>query len=65
MERRAQRDAHTADVNWAPRSLVIVSGTPNRWIHPCSKAAAQSAAVTELSRIASGHLVVLSKTVKI
>jgi hypothetical protein len=29
MERREQRDAHRADVNCAPRSLVMVSGTPN------------------------------------
>jgi hypothetical protein len=65
MERREQRDAHRADANCAPRSLVMVSGTPNLWIQPCSKAVAQSAADTDSSGIASGQRVVLSKIVKI
>jgi hypothetical protein len=63
MERRVQRLAHNEDVNCGPLSLVIVSGTPNLWIHPWRRAAAQSAAVTEVSGIASGQRVVLSMTV--
>jgi hypothetical protein len=63
MERREQRLAHNEEVNWGPLSLVIISGTPNRWIQPCRRAAAQSAAVTDVSGIASGQRVVLSMTV--
>jgi hypothetical protein len=63
MERREQRAAHSEDVNCGPLSLVIVSGTPNLWIHPWRRAAAQSAAVTDVSGIASGQRVVLSMTV--
>jgi hypothetical protein len=64
MERREQRLAHNEEVNWGPLSLVIISGTPNRWIQPWRRAAAQSAAVVEESGTASGQRVVLSTTVK-
>jgi len=63
MERREQRLAHNEDVNWGPLSLVMISGTPNLWIQPWRRAAAQSAAVVEVRGIASGQRVVLSTTV--
>jgi hypothetical protein len=63
MERREQRLAHNEDVNWGPLSLVMISGTPNLWIQPWRRAAAQSAAVVEVSGTASGQRVVLSTTV--
>jgi hypothetical protein len=49
MDRREQRLAHNEDVNCGPLSLVMMSGTPNLWIQPCRRAAAQSAAVVEES----------------
>ena len=49
MERRVQRLAHNEDVNCGPLSLVMIAGNPNLWIHPCRRAAAQSAAVVEAS----------------
>jgi hypothetical protein len=63
MERRQHRLAHSEEVNWGPLSLVIISGTPKRCIHPWRRAAAQSAAVVEVRGIASGQRVVLSTTV--
>jgi hypothetical protein len=63
MERREQRLAHNEDVNCGPLSLVMIAGTPNLWIHPCRRAAAQLAAVVEASGSASGQRVVLSITV--
>jgi hypothetical protein len=63
MDRREQRLAHNEDVNCGPLSLVMMSGTPNLWIQPCRRAAAQSAAVVEESGTASGQRVVLSTTV--
>jgi hypothetical protein len=63
MERREQRLAHNEDVNCGPLSLVMIAGTPNLWIHPWRRAAAQSAAVVEASGSASGQRVVLSITV--
>jgi hypothetical protein len=63
MERREQRAAHNEDVNCGPLSLVMMSGTPNLWIHPWRRAAAQSAAVVEASGTASGQRVVLSMIV--
>ena len=39
---------HTADVNCTPRSVVMMAGTPNREIHPATKASAQSVAVVEV-----------------
>jgi hypothetical protein len=59
------RAAQSAEVNWGPLSLVIAEGMPNRCIHPTKRVAAQSAAEVDSSGIASGHLVVLSMTVKI
>jgi hypothetical protein len=64
MERSEQSAAHNEEVNWEPLLLVIVPGTPKRWIHPCRRAAAQSAAVVEASGTASGQRVVLSTIVK-
>ena len=55
-----QRD----DVNWAPRSEVIVLGRPKREIQPWKRAAAQSAAEVEDRGMASGYLVILSMMVK-
>ncbi len=63
MERREQRLAHNEDVNWGPLSLVMISGTPNLWIQLSRRAAAQSAAVVDMSGTASGQRVVLSPTV--
>ncbi len=60
MERREQRLAHNEDVNCGSLSLVMIAGTPNLWIHPWRRAAAQSAAVVEASGSASGQRVVLS-----
>jgi hypothetical protein len=55
MERREQRFAHKEDVNCGPLSLVMIAGTPNLWIHPWRRAAAQSAAVVDASGSASGQ----------
>jgi hypothetical protein len=63
MLRREQRLAHNEEVNWGPLWLVMMSGTPNLWIHPWRRAAAQLAAVVEESGNASGQRVVLSITV--
>jgi hypothetical protein len=54
------RAAHNADVNWAPLSDVMVAGTTNLEIQPAKRDLAQSAAVMEGSRFASGHRDVLS-----
>jgi hypothetical protein len=63
MFRSLQRAAHTVDVNCGPLSLVIAAGSPNLWIHPEKRAAAQSAAEVAETGTASGHLVVLSMMV--
>jgi len=63
MLRSWQREDHKEEVNCAPLSLVMVSGTPNLWIHPWSRADAQSAAVVDDRGIASGQRVVRSMTV--
>jgi hypothetical protein len=60
---RLHRAAHKADVNCAPLSDVMVASTPNLETQPAKRALAQSAAVMEGSRIASGHRDVLSITV--
>jgi hypothetical protein len=60
---RLHRPAQRADLNWAPLSEVMVAGTPKRNTHPAKRALAQSAAVMEASRMASGHLDVLSMIV--
>ena len=64
MFRREQSADHMEDANWGPLSLVMVAGTPNRWTHPWSSPAAQSAAVTAVSGTASGQHVVLSRIVR-
>ncbi len=63
MANSLHRAAHSCDVNCGPLSLVMVAGTPNRWILPCRSAAAQSPAVTVERGMASAHLVVLSTIV--
>jgi hypothetical protein len=63
MLRRKHRLAHNEEVNCGPLLLVMVSGTTNLWIHPWRRAAAQSAAVVEVSGIACGQRVVLATTV--
>jgi hypothetical protein len=63
MLRREQRLGHKAEVNCGPLSLVMIPGTPNLWIHPWRRAAAQSAAVVDVSGNAPGQRVVLSITV--
>jgi hypothetical protein len=59
-----QRAAHQADMNWAPLSDVMIAGTPKQAIQSANRALVQSAAVMEERGIASGHLAVLSITVK-
>ncbi len=51
------------DMNWAPLSDVMVAGTPNRDTQPAKRALTQSAAVMDVSGIASGHLEVRSMMV--
>ncbi len=63
MERRDQRAAQSEEVNCGPLLLVMMPGMPNRCIHPCRRAASQSAAVVEASGTASGQRVVLSTMV--
>ena len=58
------RMAQMAEVNWAPRSDVSVSGTPNLEIHPLIRASAQAVVDVHFSGIASAHLVDLSTMVK-
>jgi hypothetical protein len=57
---RLHRPAHRADVNWAPLSDVMVA---NRDTQPAKRALAQSAAVMDVSGMASGHLEVRSMIV--
>jgi hypothetical protein len=52
MVRSLQRAAQRAEVNCGPLSLVIVDGTPNRFIQPAKRAAAQSAAAVDDNGIA-------------
>jgi hypothetical protein len=61
---RLHRPAYRADVNWAPLSDVMVARTPNRNTQSAKRALAQSAAVTDDSGMASGHLEVWSIIVK-
>jgi hypothetical protein len=49
MLRREHRLDHKAEVNCGPLSLVMIPGTPNLWIQPWRRAAAQSAAVMDES----------------
>jgi hypothetical protein len=64
MDNSLQSSAQSADVNWAPLSLVITSGTPKRDTHPAKSAEAQSAAVIEDMGTASGQRDVQSMMVK-
>jgi hypothetical protein len=50
---RLHRPAHRADVNWAPLSDLMVTGTPNR---DTQSAKRMLAAVMDESGMASGHL---------
>jgi hypothetical protein len=59
-----QKEAHEVEENWAPLSVVTVSGTPKRATHEDKKALMQEAAEASLRGVASNHLVVLSITVK-
>ncbi len=58
---RLFRPAHRADVNLAPLSDVMVA--PNGDTQPAKRALAQSAAVMDVTGMASGHLKVLSMMV--
>ena len=49
--------SHNFDSNWAPLSVVIVAGVPNRAIHPLEKASATVSALISTSGMASGQLV--------
>ncbi len=59
-----QRAVHRLEVNYAPLSDVMTEGTPNRWIHPEKRSAAQSATAMPLSGTAFGQRVVRSTIVK-
>ena len=58
------RMAQMAEVNWAPRSDVSVSGTPNLEIHPQIRASAQDVVDVHFRGIASAQRVDLSIMVK-
>ena len=58
--RTEQTSNQREDVNWASRSEVSRAGTPNWETQVEIKALAQVSAVMEDSRMASGHLEVLS-----
>ncbi len=64
IDSKEHRACHREDVNCAPLSEVMYAGTPNLWIQPVNNAVAQSAAEIPEIGMASGHLVVLSTTVK-
>jgi hypothetical protein len=49
MLRREHRLDHKAEVNCGPLLLGMIPGTPNLWIQPWRRAAAQSAAVMDES----------------
>ncbi len=51
-------------MNWAPTPNVMIAGTPKQAIQSANRALVQSAVVMEERGIASGHLAVLSITVK-
>ncbi len=63
MLRSEHRLDHKAEVKSGPLSLVMIPGTPNLRIQPWRSAAAQSAAVVDVSGYASGQRVVLSTSV--
>ena len=49
------KPSHNLDLNWAPLSVVIVAGVPNRAIHPLKKASATVSALISTSCMASGQ----------
>ena len=51
------KPSHNFDSNWAPLSVVIVTGVPNRAIHPLKKASATFSALLSTSGMASGQRV--------
>ena len=51
------KPSHNFDSDWAPLSVVIVAGVPNRAIHPLKKAWATVSALISTSGIASGQRV--------
>ena len=51
------KPSHNFDSNWAPLSVIIVAGVPNRAIHPLKKASASASALISTSGIASGQRV--------
>jgi hypothetical protein len=58
--RLSQNDVQEAEVNWAPLSVVMVSGTPKRATHEPMKARTQAAADISFRGTASNQHVVLS-----
>jgi hypothetical protein len=60
-----QKEAQIAKKNWAPLSVVTISGMPKRATHVVRNAPVQEAAEISFSGVASNHLVVRSMTVKI
>ena len=64
MPNKLQSEDQREDMNWEPRSEVMVVGTPNLEIHPENKAWAQLAAEMAERGIASGQRVVRSITVR-
>ena len=64
MFKREHKTSQMEDVNCAPRSKVILAGTPNLEIQPEMRALAQSAAEMEIRVTASGQCEVLSRMVK-
>jgi len=59
-----QRAAQISEVNCAPLSVVMLSGTLNQLIQPLKKASAQALTSVEAKGTASAHLVALSTMVK-
>ena len=51
------KPSHNIESNWAPLSVVIVAGVPNRAIHPLKKASANVWALISTSGIAFGQRV--------
>ena len=49
--------SHRCDVNWGPRSVVTVDGTPNWDIHVSTNPLATVLAVLSRNGMASGHCV--------
>ena len=57
------KPSHNFDSNWAPLSVVIVAGVPNRAIHPLKKVPATISALISTSSIASDQRVIRSTQV--